>query len=75
MRSTRTAFAAVLATVVAGFALTMGTAGQAAASEAPSTAVVSTTQDEVPWTGPIRGVIGEAVGVIDAITDGEVPWT
>ncbi|OKK14723.1 hypothetical protein AMK16_29655 [Streptomyces sp. CB00455] len=63
MRSIRTAFAATLPAVVAALALTVGSAGQAAASEQPPAPVQAGMQDEVPWTGPVPGIVIE------------VPWT
>ncbi|WP_405403353.1 hypothetical protein [Streptomyces sp. NBC_01104] len=72
MRITRTGLAAALVTMTAGLALTVGTAGQAAASEHSSTSVV---QNEVPWTGPVAGLLGLLGDVVDGITGGEVPWT
>jgi hypothetical protein len=75
MRSTRTGLAAVLITMVAGFGLTVGTAGQAAASEHTGVALRNTTEGEVPWTGPVPGLLDLVVEVIGGITDDEVPWT
>jgi hypothetical protein len=76
MRSTRTALATALATAVAGFALMAGMAGQAAAaSPSQDGSVVAGAQNEVPWTGPVPGVIGSIIEIIETITEGEVPWT
>ncbi|MFF0161129.1 hypothetical protein ACFYRY_26865 [Streptomyces sp. NPDC005263] len=75
MRSTRTGLAAVLVTMVAGLGLTLGTAGQAAASEHTTVAVRDTTESEVPWTRTVPGLLDLALGAIGGITDGEVPWT
>ncbi|MCX5410103.1 hypothetical protein OHA37_40460 (plasmid) [Streptomyces sp. NBC_00335] len=77
MRSTRTALATTLSAVVAALALTVGSAGGAAASEQPPAPVATGVQGEVPWTGPIPGVIGvigEVVEVVGGLVP-EVPWT
>lgn len=81
MRSTRTGLAAALVTLTAALALTMGVAGQAAASEQttgaaqPAGAPQGGMLDEVPWTGPVPGLLGLLGDIVDEVTDGEVPWT
>lgn len=74
MRSTRTALAVTLSTVVAALVMTMGSAGTAAASEQPAAPVLAGAETEVPWTGPLPGVIGAVVELGTGIV-GEVPWT
>ncbi|MCX4783692.1 hypothetical protein [Streptomyces sp. NBC_01264] len=74
MRSTRTALATTLSAVVAALALTVGSAGEAAASEQPPAPVSTGVQGEVPWTGPTPGVIGVITDIVTGIVP-EVPWT
>ncbi|MFJ9445006.1 hypothetical protein ACIRRH_24515 [Kitasatospora sp. NPDC101235] len=74
MRSIRTALVVAGSVVAAASALTVCSAGQAAASDVPAVSAVRYVQygaqDEVPWTGP-----GPATPVPGVSGDTEVPWT
>ncbi len=75
MRSIRTALVVAGSVVAAASALTVCSAGQAAASDVPAASAIRYgvqygAQDEVPWTGP-----GPGTPVPGVAGDSEVPWT